>query len=346
MPRLKNPNPIGATQHMNDSVSGEPIRWGILGTGDVCRQFTHDLQFVEGAQAYAVGSRRTETAQRFGLEHEIPVQYGSYESLVADATVDIIYVGSPHSYHLEHTLLCLEAGKHVLCEKPMGLTPAEIGRMIAAASETGCFLMEALWTFFFPAINRVRSWIDENRIGRPRMLRADFHFNAPYDPSSRLYDPALGGGALLDIGVYPVALAHLVFKKPPARIWSAVDYAESGVDRLATVMFQYADGALANMSFGFGAEAPQSAFIAGEDGVIELPEKFYQPDTAILAAPANHEEFVFEREGYGYEYEARHVTHCIREGLAQSDRVPWTQSQEIADSLERIRACWAVHPAE
>ena len=329
---------------MNDSVSGEPIRWGILGTGDVCRQFAHDLQFVEGAQAYAVGSRRTETAERFGLKHGIPVRHGSYESLVADPAVDVVYVGSPHSRHLEHTLLCLEAGKPVLCEKPMGLSPAEIDRMTTTASKSGCFLMEALWTVFFPAMNRVRSWIDENRIGRPRMLRADFHFNAPYDPKSRLYDPELGGGALLDIGIYPVALAHLVFKKPPDRIWSAVDYSDNGVDRVASAILQYADGALANLSFGFGADAPQSAFIAGELGVIELPEKFYQPYTAILAAPENREEFVCERDGFGYEYEARHVTRCIREGLTQSDCVPWTLSQELAVSLDRIRASWAVHP--
>ena len=323
------------------------IRWGILGTGDVCRQFAADLEHVDGAELYGVGSRNLDRAENFAHEHGVPVAFGSYESLVSDPHIDVVYIGTPNTRHLENTLLCLRGGKHVLCEKPLGVNSTEVEQMFVEAERRGLFLMEAMWTYFFPAIQRAREWIQSGRIGKPMLVRADFHYAASYDPTNRLFDPNLAGGALLDIGVYPLALAQLVFGRAPDRIGTMADMAESGVDRQGAAILQYDHQGMAILTFGFQTDAPQTAMVAGDRGFIELPHPFYQPDSVTMAVDDNREHHSFSRHGYGYSFEAQHVTECLQQGATQSDIMPTQASRLIIRTLDRIRSEWSLtYPGE
>ncbi|MDQ1255520.1 MAG: hypothetical protein QG656_112, partial [Candidatus Hydrogenedentes bacterium] len=189
----------------------DTIRWGILGTGTVARAFAQDLRFAKGAELAAVGSRRQETADRFGDSFGIPFRHASYEALANDPSVDVVYIATPNSLHKEHTLLCLDAGKAVLCEKPFALNAAEARAMVTAARERGLFLMEAMWTRFIPLTVHLRELLAENALGEIRMLTADFGFRGDFEPEGILWNRAYGGGSLLDVGVYPVSFASMLF---------------------------------------------------------------------------------------------------------------------------------------
>jgi predicted dehydrogenase len=219
--------------------------------------------------------------------------------------------------------------------------------MIAAAEESGCFLMEALWTVFFPAMQEVDAALRAGRIGTPRLLTADFSYRATLGPASRLFNPALAGGALLDIGVYTVALADLVFGEEPESIQTTWTPAPTGVDKSAAVILEYGDGRRALLSTSLAFDAPQEARICGDSGTITLPHRFSQPDTYILEREGRRESISFPREGFGYHLEARAVTAAVRDGQQAHDSVSWDRSRRIARTLDRIRAKWGLrYPME
>ena len=199
---------------MQRASEGRPIRWGILGTGRVAGRFAQALRELDDARLLAAGSRRLATAEAFARHHGVERAYGSYAQLAADPDLDIVYVASPHALHREHSLLCLEAGRAVLCEKPFALNATEAREVIASARSRGLFCMEAMWTRFLPAMRRLTELVDAGAIGELRMVTAQLGFPSEPDPSSRLFDPALGGGALLDLGVYPLALASQLLGRP------------------------------------------------------------------------------------------------------------------------------------
>jgi len=324
-----------------------PITWGILGTGDIARQMADDLRLVRDATLRAVASRTQERAEVFGDTHGIPVRYGDYEAMAADPAIDIIYIATPHSRHCADTLLCLRHGKHVLCEKPLAVNAIQVDRMFAAAEDHGCFLMEALWTAFFPAMLDVIGHLQQGRIGTPRLVSADFSYRATLGPESRLFNPALAGGALLDIGVYTVALADLVFGEEPQAIHSAWTPAPTGVDESAAMILEYGGGRRAVLSTSLAFDAPQEARICGDCGTITLPHGFSQPDTYILESGGGRESFTFPREGFGYHLEARAVTEAVRSGQQAHASVSPARSRRIARTLDRIRAQWGLrYPME
>lgn len=323
------------------------VHWGILGAGNIARSFATGLRVLPQARLTAVGSRSLEKAHRLGDEFQIPHRYGSYEELAADPAVEVIYVATPHSFHKEHSLLSLEAGKAVLCEKPFTINAQEAREVIACARRKRLFLMEAMWTRCLPIMAQVREWLAVGAIGEPRLLTADFGFRAEVNPAGRLFNPALGGGSLLDIGVYTVALAFMVFGAPPARITGLAHLGETGVDEQAAFILGYGQGQLALLSSAIRTNTPQEARIDGTQGRIRI-DSFWRATRATLAVDSQEPQTV-ERpfEGNGYNYEAAEVMRCLEAGKLESDLIPLEETLSIMETLDEIRRQWGLqYPME
>ena len=311
------------------------IGWGVLGPGAIASKFASDLKQLSDARLTAVGSRSLERATVFAEKHGFERAYGSYEELVSDADVEVVYVATPHPYHREHTLLCLRSGKAVLCEKPMAVNAMQATDMVSCARERGLFLMEAMWTRALPVIQQVRQWIREQRIGEVRMLTADFGFRTAWRPEGRLLNPALAGGTLLDVGVYTIALASMVFDAPPVEIQAAAHVGSTGVDEQTAMLFRHENGALALLSCAVRTNTPQAARIDGTEGTIEIPA-FWHATAATLRRPgADAVEF---SASAGYHYEAAEVMSHLRAGRTESDLIPLDESLSIAHVMDLVRA--------
>jgi predicted dehydrogenase len=324
-----------------------PIHWGILGAGNIARSFATGLQVLPQARLVAIGSRSLEKANAFGEAFGIPHRYGSYQDLVADPEVDVIYVATPHPLHKEHSLLALEAGKAVLCEKPFTLNAQEAREVIACARRKRLFLMEAMWTRCLPLMDQVRQWLAAGVIGEPRMLTADFGFRAEVNPEGRLFNLALGGGSLLDIGVYTVALASMVFGGPPTRITGLAHLGETGVDEQAAFILGYGQGQLALLSSAIRTNTPQEARIDGTRGRIRI-DSFWRATRATLAVEGQEPQTVEKPfEGNGYHYEAAEVMRCLEEGQLESPLIPLEETVSILETLDEIRRQWGLrYPTE
>ena len=317
----------------------EKIRWGILGTGTIAHKFADALKAVPDAELSAVGSRAQRTADVFGDEFDVPRRHESYQSLAEDPEVDAIYVSSPHPMHCENTLLCLNADKPVLCEKPFALNAREAESMVQCARGRGLFLMEAMWTRFLPAIAQVRQWIADGAIGVVRNMTADFGFRANFNPEGRLLNPALGGGALLDIGVYIVSLASMVYGEQPERIAALADIGTTGVDEQTTMAFRYDSGAMAALSCAVRTDTPRAVSILGTRGNIRIPAPFY--DAYAVTLNVDGEEPVTvepARVENGFKYEIEEAGRCLREGRLESAILPLDETLAILGTLDAVRA--------
>lgn len=325
----------------------ETIGWGILGTGDIAGLVAEDLASVTGARLAAVGSRDESRARDFAARHDAERSHGSYSALVADPSVDVVHVASPHPFHRDHTLLALEAGKAVLCEKPFALNAAEAREMVSAARSGGQFLMEAMWTRLLPAMEQVRAWLSSGRLGELRLLEADFGFRPERDPGSRLFDPALGGGALLDIGVYPVSLASMVMG-PVEELRTLSHLGETGVDEQGAVLLSHGGPRHSLLSFTFLSESPTIATVAGTRGRMTLHRRWWSVERITLAPAGGDEETVARPfPGNGYQFQAAHVGDCLRSGRAESPVMPLDETLRVMETLDRIRAEWGLrYPAE
>lgn len=325
---------------------GQTIRWGILGTGGIARKFAEGLAFLPDAELLAVGSRSDASADDFGAAFEVPRRYASYEALVADPDVDVVYVATPHSFHRDHTLLALRHGKAVLCEKPFALNAREAAEMIAVAREMGLFLMEAMWTRFIPLMDVVRRLLAEGAIGDVRMFSADFGFRVDVDPGHRLVNPALGGGALLDIGVYPVSFASMLWGEPQ-RVTGYAHLTPTGVDERSAFVLDYGSR-LAVCHAAIDVETPTEAVLMGTEGSIRLHRRFHNASRLTLSRPGRPDEEI-ERpiESTGLQYQAAEVMRCLREGRKESDRMPLDETLSIMRTLDALRAQWGlVYPGE
>lgn len=328
-------------------MTAQPIRWGILGTGDIAGQFAADLLLLPEAVIQAVGSRSQSKSDAFGDAYNIPNRHASYEALAADPEVDIIYIATPHAMHCENALLCMEHGKAVLCEKPLALNRAQCEAMMAKAQEKNCFFMEAMWTYCFPAIRAIRALLAEGALGEVQFVRADFFFNYPYENDARLYDPALGGGALLDVGIYPLAIALLAYGQPPVQHTSLVTRAPNGVDLQNAFTLAFPNGGLAQLASGFSADIPEEAIIAGTKGTIAIPARFFRPSRFVLHRNEQAAEHTFETIGQGYAFEALEAMRCLRAGLIESPDMPWATSLLLAEIMDNLRSDWALrYPSE
>lgn len=314
-----------------------PLRWGILGAGGIAKRVSNDVVKLSDHKLYAVGSRDKAKADEFANNYDIPNRYGSYEELCADPNVDLIYVATPHNFHKEHTLLALDNGKAVLCEKPFTINFSEAKTLVEAARAKNIFLMEGMWSRCFPAMAKVRSLIADGAIGEPRILEADFGFRAGVNPESRLYNPALGGGGLMDVGVYPVSLAHMFFGEP-TRITGLANLGSTGVDEEAAMLLGFGKGELAVLSTAIRVNTPQKATILGTDGRIEIPSPWWCPKAVVLHKGGQAERFEFPFEGGGFQFEAAHVADCLRKGLKESPLMTLDQTLGVMKTLDGLRS--------
>lgn len=322
-----------------------PIRWGILGTGSIAKKFAQGLAVLPDARLVAVGSRAVATAQAFGQQFNVPRCHAAYEALARDPEVDAIYISTPHSLHCDNTRCCLGEGKAVLCEKPFAINADQAGRMIAEARKRQLFLMEAMWTRFLPVMARVRQWLPE--IGQPRLVNADFGFRANFNPQSRLFAPELGGGALLDVGIYVLAFASMVLGPHPTRVASAAHLAPTGVDEQSSLLLSYPDGAQATLTCAVRTTTPQEARIIGTDGMILVESPFWCGTVATLRTASGRVRAEFPLQGNGYNYEAAEVMRCLREGEQESRIMPLDETLALARLMDQIRSQWGLkYPME
>jgi predicted dehydrogenase len=315
----------------------DQIRWGILATGGIAHKFADDLRLLEDARITAVGSRRATSAASFAAEYDIPSAHASWEQLAQDPNVDVIYVATPHHAHLAASLTCVRAGKAVLTEKPFTMSRATSQLLVDQARVAGGFLMEGMWTRCFPAVRKALELVADGAIGELTAVHADFGLSGPFPPEHRLVNPELGGGALLDLGIYPVSFAHL-FLGEPERISAWAALTEQGVDQNTAISLSYPSGALAQLSCSLVGGTPCRAAVTGTRGRIEFPSGFFHPDHFDLYRPGVALETMrFAAEGLGYHYEAAEVQRCLRAGLTESPLVPLDETLTIMGTMDRIR---------
>ncbi|MCX7992831.1 MAG: Gfo/Idh/MocA family oxidoreductase [Fimbriimonadales bacterium] len=323
------------------------FKWGIVGTGKIARRFMQAAFYVPEAQVVAVGSRTQANAEQFGAQFGIPKRHDSYDAVFADPEVQIVYIATPHSLHAENALAAIQAGKHVLCEKPFTLNAPQAEQVVQAARAKGVFLMEGMWTRCFPVVREIIRRVQGGEVGEVRLVMADFGFRPEFDPASRLFAPELGGGALLDVGIYPVALAFLFLGEPEQKVAYATKGA-TGVDELCSILFQYGSGAQAVLSASLQVNTPKQAYLCGTEGRIELPAPWWKPSEAYLVRnDGSREHLLYPYEGDGLQFEIRHVHDCLRQGLTESPWIPLNETLAIMRVLDALRAQMGVrYPGE
>ncbi|MEA4908705.1 MAG: Gfo/Idh/MocA family oxidoreductase [Anaerolineaceae bacterium] len=329
------------------TVHVKPIRWGILGTGGIAHKFAQGLQWAPGAVLAAVGSRDPSTADAFAREFNVPHAYGSYSELAQSPEVDVIYVSTPHFFHYENSLLCLENGKAVLCEKAFTINAREAQAVIDYARQKGLFVMEAMWTRFLPVAVRLRRMVAEGLLGELHSLAARFTFRADYNPQGRLFNPALGGGALLDVGVYPIAWAAMLFGEP-TEIHGIAHLSDQGVDERATMLLGYAGGQTASLFASLTTVSPDRSTLMGSQGYLTLHGRLAHPTRITLSLKNKpDEELDVSFEGNGYQFEALHVMECLRQGKLESEIMSLDETLSIMRTMDQLRQQMGVfYPGE
>jgi predicted dehydrogenase len=317
----------------------EKIRWGILGCGKIANKFASDLRLVDDAALVAVASRDHQKAIEFSALHSSRFAFDSYEALVTCSEVDVIYIATPHGFHHEHALLCLNHKKAVLCEKAFALNAKQVKDMIDTAQKNNVFLMEAFWTKFLPQFQKLNEIIQSGEIGDLKMIQADFGFLAAQPTPQRLYDPKLGGGALLDIGIYPVFLAVTLLGKP-LEVNAVMKPYATNVDEQIAMTLKFKNGELALLSATFAADTPVEATIVGTKGYVRMHNRFHNV-TSDLELIVGHNPPkaipVHKEEGYGYQFEARHVSECLRANRIESPVMRSADSLLLIETLDWIR---------
>ncbi|MEM9952047.1 MAG: Gfo/Idh/MocA family oxidoreductase [Chloroflexota bacterium] len=324
----------------------DKLRWGILSTGNIANSFAQGLRVVEDAELVAVGSRSQDSADAFAQKYNIPHAHDSYQALADNPNVDVVYIGTPHVFHAENTLMCLEAGKHVLCEKPFTINASEAEQCVALAREKNLFLMEAIWMRFLPAIIEIEKIIKDGVIGDIQQIQADFSFYIPYDPEHRLFNLDLGGGALLDVGIYPISFTTILLGMPES-IASHAILADSGADQQCTMLFNYSS-ASALLSAGIAGDLENGAVIKGTKGkIIVDPQFFMTTSFSVQLYGEEPQKKSFVMLGNGYNYEAQAVHDAIRAGNIEHERLTHQETITTMRLMDDLRQQWGViYPQE
>ncbi|HKU16175.1 MAG TPA: Gfo/Idh/MocA family oxidoreductase [Steroidobacteraceae bacterium] len=313
------------------------VRWGILTTGRIARQFAADFPQVPNGELVAVAARTQAAAAEFAHRYAIPRSYGSYRALFDDPEVDAVYVATPHAMHHENTADALRAGKAVLCEKPLTTSLATARSLIAIARQSNGYLMEAMWTYFLPAVIQAREWVAAGRVGRIRHIKADFGYPLlPYDAQRREYDATLGGGALLEMGIYPIALAWLFLQQDPERVQVVVRRAPNGVDDDVVAVLDYGD-CIATLATSFRCKLQNWAYIVGDEGYIAIPDFWRASRCHLYRLDERIDTFDDARTTLGFNYEAQAASDDILQGRRQSAVMPWANSLKFQEHIERIQ---------
>ncbi|MBN2008922.1 Gfo/Idh/MocA family oxidoreductase [candidate division KSB1 bacterium] len=317
-----------------------PIKWGILATGYIAQKFADDFSHVQNAELAVVASRTLVAARQFAEKFSIPQAFGSYEQLIEHTDVDVIYVATPHVYHYNLMMKCLDAGKAVLCEKPFTINAGQTHEVIQKAKANKLFLMEGLWTRFQPVAERVNELISNNAIGLPHMMSANLGFRCDASPGGRLLNPELGGGALLDVGIYAINWAYMIFGAPN-NIVSLPVMGSTGVDETSAMVLGYDSGQLATLYSTIKVNPPQRAIIVGEAGQIIIDGPLYKPTGLQLVIEGKSTRSIdISFPGHGLHYEANAVTQCIQEGKTECERMPLSETLSIMQTMDTIRQQW------
>lgn len=313
------------------------IRLGILGPGRIVERVMKDMHNAKQIEVTAIASRSLEKAAAAANRYHIAHAYGSYEEMAASKEVDLVYIATPHPFHLSQAMLMMRHGKHVICEKPLAVNEKETSLMIACAKETNVFLMEAMWTRFFPATGKLRQLLSEDAIGAVRHVYGSFSYVGKLDAHDRAYAPELAGGALLDLGVYPLAEICMILGWEPDRLTGLACKAETGVDMRMSVQMGFPSGATAQFFCGMDAASPDSLTVYGTKGYLIVPN-FWHPDQILVYANGSSAEvFPFDHENEGHHYEFDHAAQCIQQGLCESPEITWQESLAISRICTKLR---------
>ncbi|MBW7457968.1 Gfo/Idh/MocA family protein [Paenibacillus sepulcri] len=316
------------------------IQWGIMGPGGISGTFASEVAHAPDAKIAAVAGRNLEKTEAFAAKFGIPQVYSSFEELANDPAVDIIYVGTLHTVHKENVMTCLRAGKPVLCEKPFTMNAAEAREIADYAKEQGVFVMEAMWTRYLPVIKKVREWLASGAIGEVKLLKAEFGFDAGWNPEGRLLDKNKGGGTLLDAGIYPISFASMVFGSQPTKILSSAFIGETGVDEQYSLIFDYNGAATASLHGAIRLWMNNDAWIYGTKGKIHIPE-FLSARKATLYVNGQEEETVTDdRTITGHMFQALEAMECVREGRTESSIMPVSETVQLMETMDAVRAQW------
>ena len=312
--------------------------WGILGLGKIAKKFATDLQSVEGANLKAVASRSLQKAEEFAEDFRAEHYYGSYAELIEDPEIDIIYIATPHVFHKELTIACLKAKKAVLCEKAFGMNKAEVEEMISTAKAENVFLMEALWTHFVPHYTYVLELIQQKKYGEIKSLTADFGFKAPYDINKRIFNKSLGGGSLLDIGIYPV-FAAMTLIGMPQNIEASAQLSKTGVDEECTITFSYAKNVKAHLKSTLLEKTPTECIIELDKAKVKLTSRFHQPPSMVEITLSSGEKEIkqFPVTTLGFSYEIEHVQEMLSQNRTESTVMTFDKSLNLISLLDQVR---------
>jgi predicted dehydrogenase len=322
------------------------IRWGVLGPGGIAVKFAESMKLVEGGRIVAVASRSRERAVQFGDQFEVEARYGDYESLAGDPNVDIVYVATPHAMHERDTLMMLGAGKHVLCEKPLALNAKQADRMVHEARASRLFLMEAIWSRFLPAYRVLTDLISSGEVGDVLLVESDFGFRLPVDPAHRLYNLALGGGALLDLGIYPIQLCSLLLGKP-VRVQADGIIGGTGVDEVVAAVLSFDGGRMGVIKAAIQVGLSCTARISGSVGAIALPAPMHCPRSVSVISNHGDREVDCSFPGNGLQFEIEEVHQCLREELTESQTMRLDDTVAFASTLDVVRSqIGLVYPGE
>lgn len=324
------------------------IKWGIIGAGNIATKFATALSSMKDTELVAIASRNIKKAEEFADHFHIKKTYGSYEELAKDEDIDVVYIATPHTEHKNNSALCIINNKAVLCEKPFTINVDDSQYLIDLAAKHDVFLMEAMWTKFLPVTNAVKSWIKDKKIGEVKHIQASFGYNTPFDINSRLYNPDTAGGALLDVGVYPITYACYLLDKLPDSISSSAIIGKSNVDEQNVIALHYDNGVLANLSSAIAVHTGDDALIIGDEGKISIPN-FWNAQKALVY---NNEGQIVDSVELpfvtnGYEYEAEEVNNCLRQGKKQSSINSLNDTLDIMKIMDEIRRQWGLqYPGE
>lgn len=311
-------------------------RWGILGAGRIAEKFCTALDYVEGAKVYAVASRDGARAADYAARYKAVISYDNYEQLMTDDNIDIIYIATPHAFHFEHTMACMHHNKAVLCEKPMSLGYSQTKEMIETATGKNLFLMEGMWTSCMPFFDKIKGLVNDGVIGDLQCISANFGFTAPVVPGGRLYNRSLGGGAMMDVGIYPLFLATSFLGKPSS-IKTIAKISSTGIDEYTSVVMQYRGGETAQLLCSITFTTPIEAVLIGTKGRIEIKSPWFKAtDFSVYLNDGGVEKFSLPHQSNGFEHEIMEVMECLDNGLIQSGKMPLHLTLTLSQIMEEI----------
>jgi len=329
--------PVQTNTGKEETKMSDIFGWGIIGPGRIAHKFAQGLQAIEDARLQAVASTNADRAQNFADQYHAQKAYGSYEEMLDDPQVDAVYIATPHNFHYRNTRQCLEAGKPVLCEKPLTVNADQAKSLTTIAKEKHLFLMEGLWTRFLPAYQQVRCWLDDGLVGEVQLLDSTMGFNKPKDPQDRLFNPELAGGALLDLGVYPISISQWVMGKDPSAFQVKSHFSDTGVDDLTCATLHYDEDAFSQFSCNFLTDNQNEFLIYGTKGAVRIHPYYWLSTCVSLIQQGREETLDCPFRASGFEYEAEEVMRCVREGRLESNIMPHAHTLANISLMDAIR---------